>query len=253
MTHRDVVTQVATANVKAQTIGLKGAEAIVRDLIDAGADLVGLQEWGASRAPVLNALDRDDWGHAGQRRPVLFDRARYDLLQTFIVTLVPAGRVNAVPGKRGKAGAVVVRVARLYDRKLAAGVTVLNYHLPAASSKRGHPRRTLRGRRHADAALALSMLWRDERRRPGVAQVFALGDSNQDARAALAEKHPRSLNRRMSQAGATTCWLGNMPETGTHGHRVIDEVYTHQPALRVRQLRNASDHDAVLATYRRSL
>lgn len=243
---------VATANVKASLADPRSWTAVNR-VLHRQPQLLMLQEWGRGRHDVLDRLD-SRWGTAGRRRPIVYDRNTLLFEETFLAELENGGRVKRLRGRRRELGDTVARVLiarRRWDGRFVIGI---NFHLPAAVDRNGRPRRSSGWQRlaqHAEATAGLGLLWRAYGEMPGV-EVYAGGDTNVDHRDDRRVEHKRFPHAVMTRVGAVSCWEGNMPDrprNGTHGRRLIDNIYAPQRARRVLQLGIPGDHDAVVAHY----
>lgn len=244
--------KIATANIRRDLSDADAASALAK-VLHKGPAFVALQEWGYDRAKLLRRVDPGaTWAYAGGRRPILFTPHRFQLVDTHMATLSPGRRVSRLPGRKAVLPASVARIATFLDRETAAYLTVLNFHLPAAVETHGRPRLSsgpARLDQHAEATNTLVELFYAYTRLDH--HVFAAGDSNVDHRADVRAGHKAFPASRFATVGGVSCWDGNLPDDrdGSHGHRLIDAVWSTRNADRVTQVRHRGDHDAVLASY----
>ena len=225
---------VATANILDRLDRDRAAEALA-SVLEHGPDVVGLQEWGPTRRPILRAHVAYTWvaplygGNA-----VGFRRERFALL----------GHGLSLVGRVGLAdrGARPIRIlpprvttlVRLQERATGSATSVLNYHLVPGAQARGTYRadRPLLTRRHRSETRRLGALV--TQRLAADDAVIAMGDSNFDG---------------FALPGLVSAWSGRRDDpVGTLGSsRKIDDVFGAVPASAVCLVRTASDHAAVLA------
>jgi hypothetical protein len=225
-------TVVATANILC-TLRRDDARASVEAVLEAGPDIVGLQEWGRSRRSLLPDTDLAWLTPPYGGNPVGARRDRFDPLDC---RLRPLGWVALVD--RGARSVRVLpprfaTVVTLQDRLLHRVVSVVNYHLVPGAQSRGAYRadRPLLTARHATEVRRLRDLVAEQ---VAVRRVtFAVGDSN---------FHGLRLPH------LTSAWHGHPDGPGTLGpRRRVDDVFGPGPATAVTLVPTASDHRAVVA------
>lgn len=240
---------VASANVQ-QDLPQPVAREAVDAVLDAGPDLVGLQEWRPDRFWLLRT-----WGDVrlapglpavpGRRRAYHWVTtpfgcvvgARADRFTPISARWVLLNGVAPVASPYRPAGVEPPRMLALgtyRDRATSRAVTIGCYHLvPGVQAgrryRRDQPRLVdLHRREHARLQRAID----DSQARGEV--VYAVGDSNFDG---------------FALRGMTSCWVGHEDAPGTFGpgRMRIDDVWGPGPATDVRLIETASDHRAVLA------
>jgi hypothetical protein len=240
---------IGTANVLS-SLDSVAAGAVVDDLLGHGPDLVGLQEWGLVRYPLLRERGRVRL-LAGWLRGRGAGRTGYSWLAPLaggcavgarLDRLEPVGavlRLLSGPGRADRGSREVpVRPPRLAvvatyrDRQDGATLTFVNYHLMPAVQAHGRYRtdRPLLVGAHRQEVRTLNRIVQVHRALGHV--VYAAGDSNFDG---------------FRLDDLTSAWAGRADEPGTFGRRRIDDVHGPGPATSVRVVTNPSDHKAVLA------
>jgi hypothetical protein len=228
--------RVATANIRV-TLGPKAAREAL-DKVLPHADLIGLQEWGNSRAGILASTRGFAWVKPCPACPPVGARLdRYTSVEARKVVLAWGRRVNPVPGRRGRLPDCNATLAVFSDDD--GEVAVLNIHLPAHVEKGSHYRRILhrltpRARMHRQAVSSITKI--ESQQKAKGRRVYVIGDTNYHLM-------PLPLT------GLRSCWTGNR-HPGTLGARTVDQVYAAHKPTSVRTIRTASDHDAVVVTYR---
>jgi hypothetical protein len=246
-------TVVATANVLC-TLRRDEARTALRGVLDAGPDLVGLQEWGLSRRRLLRetgslqlvappgvcfprraALGRLDYVWVS---PVLGGCAvgaradRFEPLDCRVRLLAGVGRSDRGARSLPVSPPRFATVAVFRDRQRDETVCLLDFHLTPGVQSAGRYRedRPLLSARHRREVRTLSRL-AGEQLALGRA-VYAVGDSNFDG---------------LRLPGLTSAWDGRERDPGTLGpRRKIDDVHGPGPATSVTLLASASDHKAVV-------
>lgn len=231
------------------------AEQLLHDVLtDLQPGLLGIQEWDGPKPDLatLNVRGRavDELLErtlqntryrfarpAGGGNPVVWDASRYHLVSIKRRTLVGQEFVGHLAGRKSKLPASTVTVAVFEDQILGGHVTLIVMHLTAEVQAAG--------RYYTDLKHALRVR-RHKRERAGVARIaaaqrgraYVTGDTNFDD---------------MNLPGLVPCWAGHARQeaTGTLGHRTVDYVYAADRATRVQIKSTRSDHDTVVATYRR--
>lgn len=243
-------TVVASANVLC-TLGADAARESLRAVLDQRPDLVGLQEWTASRRRLLGETGpvRTVWpgrrvrggsidgagylwlAPAAGGCPVGLLAERFALVEGWTRVLGGVGRsdraARPVPLLPPRVATVVVARDRLLDRTVA----LVDYHLTPGVQARGRYRddRPLLVARHREEVRRLGRLV-EELLAAGHA-TYAVGDSN---------LHGLRL------PGLTSAWEGREDGPGTFGHRQIDDVHGPSRAVEVTLLETPSDHRALL-------
>ncbi len=248
-------TVVASANVLFTLRDDEAAEAL-HAILDREPDLVGLQEWGVSRYPLLSEtgwlrlpflrgvrLRRSGGGGAAGYVwavpllggcPVGARGDRFELLECHVRILGWFGRADRSAGPPSIAVPRVITIAVFRDQRSDRVLTVLNFHLSPRVQASGRYRqdRPRLVARHQAEVRNLSQLVAEQLARGRV--VYAVGDSNFDG---------------LRLPGLTSAWEGRGSEPGTLGsHRKIDDVHGPGPSTTVALLTNASDHKAVVVT-----
>jgi hypothetical protein len=222
--------------------GLSHADAkIAFDEVRASeAQLVGLGEWGPGRQDILDADEAFTWVKPGPAcPPVGADKARY-VSVTAHMRLIAKGRAvdrkpNGQPS-RTHLGDLYATVSVWQERPTGDLVTVVNAHLPSASSKAGiwrriagalSPRARMAREAKREVRAIVKRHWAFGRR------VYVVGDMN---------IHNMQLRPLVS------CWEGRTLRP-TLNRSTYDMVLAQQPAADVRLIKTPSDHKAVVATY----
>jgi hypothetical protein len=241
---------VGTANVLC-TLDAADAGAALDDLLAHEPDLLGLQEWGPRRYPLLR--------RRGEVRllPGRVPRGSRTASYTWLAAAVGGCAVGARSDRFRPTGAKVrllsgpgradpgsrelpVRPPRFAVvatyRDLVDGSTLafVDYHLMPAVQARGRyrPDRPLLVGAHRQEARALDRIVAEHQALGHL--VYAVGDSNFDG---------------FRLAGLTSAWEGRGDGQGTFGRRRIDDVHGPARAESVSLLTNASDHKALLARF----
>jgi hypothetical protein len=177
---------------------------------------------------------------AGGGNPVVWNATRYRLISIDRVELVGAEFVGHLPGRKSRLPASTATVAVFEDLVLGGEVVLIVIHLTAevqvGAGYRTDLAHRLRVRRHkrerarSSASSATSSA-------PG-AVVRVVGDTNFDG---------------MTLPPLTSCWVGHKRDeaAGTLGRRTVDYVFARGHSADVQTLPTRSDHDAVVAIYRR--
>ena len=241
---------VATANVL-RDLDARAAGTVVDGLLEHRPDLVGLQECGLKRYPVLRRRGRvaflpGPWGALGAGTGgylwlmpltggcvVGVRMDRFEPLEAGSRLLSGPGRSD--PGARDLPVRPprVASVVTVQDRHGGATVTFVVYHLmPAVQGRDGRYRadRPLLVGAHRQEARTLNRIVQEYRALGHV--VYACGDSNFDG---------------FRLDGLRSAWAGTPERRGTFGRRRIDDVHGPGAVESVTLLTNASDHKAVLA------
>jgi endonuclease/exonuclease/phosphatase family metal-dependent hydrolase len=246
-------TVVATANIL-YTLGRDDARTALRQVLEAGPDLVGLQEWyvlrlgllretgdvrlvpgprvGATVDPAYHWVSAVAGGNVVGARADRFDLigARAPLVSWFGRSDRPDRFLHTEPPREATVG--VFR-----DRATGGTVAVVSYHLTPGVERDGEYRadRPLISARHRGEIRRLERLVAELQRRGHT--VYAVGDSN---------FHGIRL------AGLTSAWEGREEHPGTIGTatRKLDDVHGPGPATEVTLLTTPSDHRAVVAVRR---
>ena len=243
---------VVTANILYK-LGWTEAREALRLVFDQQPDLIGLQEWYATRAGLLRnsgtvrtvpglpiALPRQHpptfrWVSSLACGNVVGARAdRYDLLDADAVLLSGIGRSDRPDRFLGTEPPRFATVGVFRDRRTDRTVTMISYHLAPGVERRGDwiPDRPIMRARHEQETARLEKLIAEHQAAGHV--VYAAGDSN---------FHGFRL------AGLTSSWLGREDAPGTIGSRTrkLDDVFGPGPADAVRLLHTPSDHRAVVS------
>lgn len=225
---------VAAANILDRLDRDRAAEALASVLAHA-PDVVGLQEWGVTRRPILRAHNAYTWvaplygGNA-----VGFRRDRFGLLEHALRHIGHVGIADRGARPIRILPPRVATLVRLVDRATGSATSVIDYHLVPGVQSRGTYRadRPLLARRHRSETRRLRALV--TRRLASGDNVIALGDSNFDG---------------FELPGLVSAWTGRRDDpTGTLGSsRKVDDVFGAVAAEAVLLVRTASDHAAVLA------
>jgi len=241
---------VATANVQVR-LSHTNAMACLDPLLDAGADLILLQEWSPARALLLRRSGSVRFAPGPVRVPgatayswaqtigdstigihnerLAFEGARPLLLSGFTRGESPTRPLGVEPAQFGL-------VVRCRDRRTGTRVSAIGYHFVAGVESGGElradrPRLVARHRREVarvEAAIAAEQA--------AGRTVYAGGDANVVG---------------LALRGLTSVWADQPPGEGTCGGRRIDDIFAPGPAESVRLLDNPSDHRALLAVYNR--
>lgn len=214
-------------------------------------ELVGVEEWDGKapawiRVATDNQLQRSTKDTAYQFKrppsggnPVLWDGTRWGLLSIRTEVLVKGGFVGHLAGRKSHLDDSLATVAEFADKLGGRDAVFIVFHLTAEVQKgsryRLDPAHALRVLRHKRERRALQRLVRWYLARGWV--VYVAGDTNYDG---------------MPLRPLRSCWHDKKRE-GTLGGRTVDEIYAQQDALDARRVPNRSDHDGVVATYRRYL
>jgi endonuclease/exonuclease/phosphatase family metal-dependent hydrolase len=245
-----LVTVVASANILYK-LGRDDARTALSQVLEAGPDLVALQEWYVVRLRLLR--ERGDvrlvpgltigtskpayhWVSAVAGGNVVGARAdRYDLLEAHAPFLSCAGRSDRPDRFLRTEPPREATVGVFRDRAADRTVAILSYHLVPGVEREGDYRadRPLLVRRHRGEVRRLERLVADLQREGH--DVHAAGDANLDG---------------LRLAGLTSAWEGREDHPGTIGKatRKLDDVHGPGPATDVRLVHTPSDHRAVLVT-----
>ncbi|MDX6299647.1 MAG: hypothetical protein QOF53_861 [Nocardioidaceae bacterium] len=243
----------ATANVLC-TLGRSDARASLQVVLAAEPDLVGLQEWGASRYRLLRETGRvgpvpqKGHGHQDKSRgpasgylwnaPLLGGCAvgaradRFTLLECRPRLLSPVQHADRPDRWLGVEPPRVATVAVYRERHAGRTVCLIDYHLTPGVQVKGRYRaeRPILAERHRREVCNLEAIVAEQLALGHV--VLAVGDSNFDG---------------ARLAGLTSAWEGREGEPGTLGpRRQVDDVHGPGPASSVTLLATGSDHKAVL-------
>jgi endonuclease/exonuclease/phosphatase family metal-dependent hydrolase len=244
---------VVTANIL-YTLGNADARASLHEVLAAAPDLVGLQEWGASRYELLRETgrvgpvphtgkhhDAKDLGPASGylwNAPLLGGCAvgaradRFTLLECRPRLLSPVQHADRPDRWLGVEPPRVATVAVYEERDADRTVCLVDYHLTPGVQARGRYRdeRPVLAERHRREVRALEGIVSAQLALGRV--VLAVGDSNFDG---------------LRLTGLTSAWEGREGEPGTLGpRRKVDDVHGPGRAASVTLLATASDHKAVL-------
>jgi endonuclease/exonuclease/phosphatase family metal-dependent hydrolase len=241
---------VATANVLYK-LGRDDARTALRQVLDAGPDLVGLQEWYVVRAGLLRELGdvrfvpgltlprRDPayhWVSSVAGGNVVGARAdRFDLVEARAPFVSWFGRSDRPDRFLHTEPPRETTVGIFRDRVAGGTVAIISYHLTPGVERDGAYRsdRPLLVARHRREVQRLEGLVAALRRDGHV--VHAVGDSNLDG---------------VRLTGLTSCWQGREDDPGTIGKatRKLDDVHGPGLATEVSLIWTPSDHRAVVAT-----
>lgn len=246
-------TRIGTCNIKV-TLSDADAEQVLHRFLNQGhPDLVGILEWDGPKPDkaALNTRRTDDrlrratehTPHKFARprdggSPQVYNAARYHLLEMTAATLVGAGFVGHLPGRKSTLQPSVASVGIYKDVLYGGQQVVIAAHLTAEVQK-GRGYRTdlahrARVRRHKRERAALGRLVRKYERtgRP----VSVVGDTNYDG---------------MVLPPLVSCWVGHKraEQAGTLGGRSVDYVFAADRACSVQVIPTKSDHDGVVAVY----
>jgi hypothetical protein len=237
------------------------AEQLLRGYLrNLGPELAGVNEWdgpkpdltalGRREADVDELLSRVIAGNGtthyrfrrprGGGNPVVWNATRYRLITIDRVELVGAEFVGHLPGRKSKLPASTATLAVFEDLVLGGEVVLIVIHLTAEVQVGDHYRtdltHALRVRRHKRERQAVERLVRHFERTGALVRVA--GDTNFDG---------------MPLPPLTSCWVGHKraEAAGTLGHRTVDYVYSRGHSADVQTQPTRSDHDAVVAVYRR--
>ena len=211
-----------------------------------GAQLVGLGEWGPGRQGILDADEAFTWFKPGPTcPPVGADKTRYTCV-TVRKRLLAKGRdVDRKPGgqpSRTHLDDTFATVAVFQERGTGDLVTVINAHLPSASSQIQDPAEPGVWRRLFGALTPRARMARECKRELRAIvkrhwargrRVYLVGDMN------IHNMRLRPL---------TSCWADRELRP-TLNRSTYDMVLAQQPAAAVRLIKTPSDHKAVVATY----
>lgn len=177
----------------------------------------------------------------GGGNPVVWNSTRYRLISIDRVQLVGPERVGHLPGRKNRLPATTATLAIFEDLILGGQVAHIVIHLTAevqdrTGAYRKDLKHRLRVRRHKRERAALQQLVRLQER--GNRLVEVTGDTNFDS---------------MPLPPLISCWVGHDREerAGTLGGRTVDYVYRRGHSRDVQTLDTRSDHDSVVAIYRR--
>ncbi len=239
---------VATANVQVR-LPRPDAMACLDPLLDAGADIVLLQEWSPARALLLRpsgsvrltpgpirlaggssyswvqTVGDSSIGLRSDRFTV--EGARPLLLSGFTRAENPTRPLGIEPAQFGL-------VVRARDRETGASVSAIGYHLLAGVEASGKPRTDrprMLARHRREVARVEAAIARDQAEGR---IVYAAGDANVVG---------------LTLRGLTSVWADQPPGEGTCKGRRIDDIFAPGPAGSVTLLDNPSDHRAILAVY----
>lgn len=235
----------------------RAARQALRLVVDEEPDLIGLQEWYASRAlilrqngtlrtvpalPVTFPLPRQrppvfHWVSSLACGNVVGARAsRYDLLSADAVLLSGIGRSDRPDRFLATEPPRYVTVGVFRDKQTERTVAMMSYHLAPGVER--HARyiedRPIMQARHQQETKRLEHLI--ARHQAAGHDVYAVGDSNFDG---------------YRLTGLTSAWEGREDGPGTIGSRTrkLDDVFGPGPASSVRLLHTPSDHRAVVAVH----
>ena len=243
-------TVIASANVL-RSLSRGDARAALAGVLDAGPDLVGLQEWNITRLPLLRETGSVGVVPGAHLRvggrgagylwsapliggcPVGARADRFDLLESHVRLLSRPGRADRPNRRWGLELPRLATVGIYRDRMADRTVCLVNYHLVPSVQAGGNyqtDRPRLAARHQGEVAGVQRIV--DEQLRAGRV-VYAVGDSNFDG---------------LRLRGLTSAWEGRETDPGTlGGKRKIDDVHGPGRAASVNLLTNASDHKAVIA------
>ena len=240
-----MTTIVATANIR-YTLSDPAFETALRKVLGENPDLLGLQEAGTNRDHIIRAVCLE-LGYAFARAkgggPVLWRLEHFAPVPLSVKPIRLAGReyVGHLPGRKDRLPASIATEVILYDTRdtsgePAGGVTVvLSYHLTAEVQMGAGYRKDLAHRlrvmRHKREKRRLGHRARTAKRRGR--EVYPMGDGNFDG---------------MTLGGFVSCWEGR--DGGTLGPRAVDIVFADRAATRLHTIPTASDHDALIVTYK---
>lgn len=246
------MTRVATANVL-HKLPADAARTALELVLAEEPDLVALQEWYVTRAPLLRPSGdvrlvpslgllhlpggpAYHWIATLGAGCVVGARAdRYDVLDGRALVLSRLGTSERTDHPLNAEPPRIAAIGTFRDRRTHRTTSLMSYHFVVGAEKDGtyradRPRLTARHRQElARANRALGHLQRAGH------EVHAAGDAN---------FHLLRL------PGLTSAWEGREDEPGTigRGKRKIDDVHGHGPAREVRLLQTPSDHRALLVT-----
>lgn len=241
-----------TCNIKVDLSDADAEQVLKRFLHVGHPQLAGILEWDGPK-PDLNPRVTDErlqkatadtrYRFARPRdagSPQVYDAVRYHLMSMLPVRLVGAEFVGHLPGRKSRLGPSTASVGIYEDRLLGGEATCIAAHL-TAEVERGGGYRTdlahrLRVRRHKRERRALARLVRKHQERGR--RVYVVGDFNYDG---------------MALEPLVACWVGHKraEQSGTLGNRSVDYVYAEDRAMSVQVIPTKSDHDGVVAVYRR--
>jgi hypothetical protein len=252
---QQVLDLVATANIRVTLNQVEADAALAKvlrpDEHGRRPELVGVEEWDG-KAPAWIRVATDDHleRHTkgtdyrfkrppGGGNPVIWDGTRWGLLSIRTEVLVKGGFVGHLAGRKSHLDDSLATVAEFADELGGRDAVLIVFHLTAEVQKGKRYRldlaHALRVLRHRRERRALKRLVRWYLRRGWV--VYVVGDTNYDG---------------MPLRPLRSCWHDKR-SPGTLGGRTVDEVYAQQDSVDTRRVPNKSDHDGVVATYRRYL
>lgn len=225
-----MTTRVGTANIR-DTLPHDVAKLALRKVLAQGKpDMLGVPEW---RWPMLDVRGHQMARPRAGGPPLVYDADRYTLKRATTRTLVGSGRVGRMAGRKSVLPASRATVYTLTE--MGHPVVVIVCHLTAEVQRgKGYRRdraHALRVARHRAERAHLAGLVRFHRARGR--RVFVVGDTNFDS---------------MPLPPLVSCWRGRSGRT--LGSRAVDAVFADRRADSVMTIPTASDHDAVVATYR---
>lgn len=228
------MTTIATANIFAGLPRKVAELALDKVLTETRPHIVGVQEWGTARNPAMRRLAHKhgmEWTRVPGAGPVMWDK-RLNLVRAEPRRLARAGFMGRLAGRSPTLPDSIAALVILEHNGREAAV--LNVHLTAevqyGADYRRDPAHRARVRRHRREVRSIANIARRQRRKGR--DVYVVGDFNYAG---------------LVIPGLTSCWLGR--DGGTLGNRAVDIVFATSPAVRVRTIATASDHDAVAATY----
>lgn len=248
--------RVGSANVEI-TLTEVEADHALRVVLAEAPSLLGLQEWrwGKPSASVLDtrkanlrlkratAGTRYEWGRPhGGGGPLVWDGHRYGLESLYGVVLAKGGFVGRLSGRKSTLPESIATVGIFHDDITSETAGMVDIHFTAEVQRGAHyrldPAHWPRVLRHKRERAALRRLVKRLLRK--VDRLYVVGDTNYDG---------------MPCPPLVSAWDGHRgaEAAGTLGSRTPDQVYAQDRSSHIKRVPTKSDHDAVVATYKRSV
>lgn len=230
-----VETVVATANIR-DTLDQTAAGHALALVLEHHPDILALEEWPKGRDHLVKAAGLGQARPAQGGSPVTWRKDRFGLVSCHGHTLSRVELVGHLIGRKARLPKSIANVTVLHDDHTGFDVAVISFHLTAEVQFAGQYRTDLAHRlrvaRHKRERRRLGRIVR--RQLAKGRDPIPLGDTNFDG---------------MELPPLISCWDGH--PGGSLGGRAVDIVFATHPADRVETQPTASDHDAVIVTYRK--